>query len=317
MPVLNGSVPGASGSPIVNKKGQLMGVLHSYSFLEKKIIFSNNDSLFSLRNAEYGVQCSKNKSIKKCFQQMEDFHLKEALKGDAFVQYKLNFYYDRNSRHAESLKWLKLAAQAGFVKAQALLGEVYYFKLGKHKEGLKWLKLASQNGYRMSMFQLGSIHYYGQGVPQNYNKAMEFFKAASSKKSISDSKFNVASMYARGEGVSKNYKEAIRWHESAIESGSLKSLIALGTYYYFGKGEISQDHKKAFQYFELAAQQGNSDAYLALGIMYDHGQGVPQDFEKAFEYFKLAAQQGNKKAQDYLIKTKNKKCIETFNKRIH
>ncbi|MGI9548398.1 MAG: S1 family peptidase, partial [Bdellovibrionales bacterium] len=79
------NLPGASGSPIVNQRGELMGVLNSYSPLEKKIIFSNNDSLFSLRNSEYGAQCSKNISIKDCFQQMEDFRLKEAEKGNAYA----------------------------------------------------------------------------------------------------------------------------------------------------------------------------------------------------------------------------------------
>ena len=93
MPVSTNDVSGASGSPIVNQKGEVVGVLHSASNVERKIIFSKSDSLFSLRNAEYGVQCSKNTSVKDCFQQAEDFHLKEAKKGDAYAQFQLGDPY--------------------------------------------------------------------------------------------------------------------------------------------------------------------------------------------------------------------------------
>ena len=316
MPVSNSDVYGASGSPIVNQKGKVVGVLTSGSRFENKIIFSNNDFLFSLQNAEYGVQCSKNTSIKKCFQQMEDFHLKEALKGDTFAQYKLGLYYFIDSEYKKALKWLKQAAHEEFILAQHQLGSRFYI-LESYKESFKWLELASQNGYTTSMYLLGFMHYLGKGAPQDYKKAMKFFKAASSKKSMPSSRYNVASMYARGEGVSVNHKEAIRWHELAVESGSLKSLVKLGLYYYIGQNEVLQDYKKAIEYFKLADQHGDSDATYMLGLMYHQGEGVPQDRKKAFEYFKQAAQQGHKEARSSLNKLKNNKCIEVFNKGAH
>ncbi|MGI9548452.1 MAG: trypsin-like peptidase domain-containing protein [Bdellovibrionales bacterium] len=349
MPVSTNDVSGASGSPIVNQKGELVGALHSTSTIERKIIFSKSDSLFSLRNAEYGVQCSKNTSIKDCFQQMEDFHLKEALKGDAYAQYKLSSYHHRNFRYKKALKWSERAAQQGFVLAQYHLAYRFY-SLKSYKEAIKWLELASQNGYKTSMNLLGSMYYQGQGVPQDYKKAMKFFKAASSQKSITDSKYTIASMYARGEGVSKNHKEAIRWHQLAVESGSLKSLAILGAYYYFGTDETPQDYKKAFKYFKTAAQHGSKEVYYFLGVMHYEAEGVPQNYKKAMELFgisarqgssnakymlglmysqgqgapqdtkisiglmKQAAQQGNKQAQKYLSKLKDNKCVEVFNK---
>ena len=313
MPVSNSDVPGASGSPIVNKKREVVGILTSGSDLENKIIFSNNDSLFSLQNAEYGVQCSKSTSIKNCFQQMEDFHLKEALKGDTFAQYKLGLYYFIDSEYKKALKWLKQAAQGEFILAQHQLGNRLH-TLELYKESFKWLELANQNGYKASMYLLGVMHYLGQGVPQDYKKAMKFFKDASSKKSIPNFKYNVASMYARGEGVSKNHKEAIRWHQLAVESGSLKSLVKLGLYYYIGQNEVLQDYKKAIEYFKLADQHGNSNATYMLSLMYHQGEGVPQDRKKAFEYLKQAAQQGHKEARSSLNKLKNNKCAEVFNK---
>ena len=293
IPIFSGKISGASGSPVVNKKGQVRGIITAGSSTENKAVFYNSDSLFSLQNAGYGVQCSKNTSIKNCFQQAEDFHLKEAQKGDTYAQYTLGLYFiEEYFNHKEGMKWLEQAAQKGFASAQTELGHGF-LKLEQYKEAIKWFELASQNGNINSIFQLGIMYHQGKGVPQNYKKAMEFFKAAASQKSMPNSRYNVAFMYARGEGVFTDHKEAIRWHESAVEIGSLKSLFALGLYYYFGKKGVSQDYKKAFEYFKLAAQKGNSDAYYILGIMYNRGQGVTQNYKNGFEYLKLASQKGN------------------------
>ena len=212
MPISTNDIGGASGSPIVNQKGEVVGVLDSKSNFENKGVFSDSKHLFSLRNAKYGVQCSKNTSIKNCFKQMEDFLLKEILKGDVYAKYQFASNYQlafnnmNFNNHKEGMKWLEQAAQKGFALAQNELG-YKFFKLEQYKEAIKWFKLAAQNGHAHSAFQLGEMYYYGKVVPQND--------------------------------------------------------------------------------------------------------------KKAFEYFKLAAQAGNKKAQDYLNKLKNEKCIEVFNKGAH
>ena len=337
-----GNVRGASGSPIVNKKGQLMGVLNSYSFLEKKIIFSNNDSLFSLRNAEYGVECSKNKSIKNCFKQMEDFLFKEAEKGDIYAQYQLGRFF-RFKKDKKSIKYFKLAAQQGFVLAQVELG-IRYFKLKKYKDVLKWFELASQQGNYFSTFQLGEMYYFRLGVPQNYKKAREYFEQAAqqgyadsafqlgtmyywgngviqdyktaieyfeqaAQKGHVDAVFKLGKMYYHGEGVPQDYKTAIEYFEQAVQQGYVNPAFKLGMMYYEGEG-VPQDYKKAIEYFELAAQKGHVDAVFQLGMMYYWGEGVPQDFKKAQDSFVLAAQQEHEEAQEYLNRLKNKKYIE-------
>ena len=217
----NNNMHGASGSPVVNQKGEIMGVLHSGSNFENKVIFSNNDLLFSLQNAEYGVQCSKSASIKNCFQQAEDFHLKEAKKGDVFAQYKLGLYYFIDSEYIKALKWLNKAAQQKFVLAQYQLGSKLY-ALESYKESFKWFKIANQNGYKTSMYLLGFMHYHGQGVPQNYKKAFQYF-------------------------------------ELAAQQGNSDAYFALGIMYDHGQG-VPQDFEKAFEYLKLAAQQGNKEA---------------------------------------------------------
>ena len=227
MPVSNNDLAGASGSPIVNQKGEVVGVVYTGIAFENKIVFSNSDLLFSLQNAEYGVQCSKNKSIKKCFKKAEDFHLKEALKGDVYTQYILGSKF-KYIKGRKGLKLLKKAAQQGFVLAQAELGFTLH-SLESYKETLKWLDLAAQQGHGNSAFALGSMYYDGEGVSQDYEQAFQYFEQAA-QKGHTVAQYRLGNAYLRGEGV-------------------------------------PQDSKKAIEYFELAAQAGNKEAYYILGFM--------------------------------------------------
>ena len=302
MPIsLNNHIYGASGSPVVNQKGELMGVLDSG--MEYNAIFSYKDHLFSLQNAGYGVQCSKNKSIKNCFQQAEDFHLKEAEKGDVYAQYQLgrffytNYFYSKG-RENNFEKWMKSAAQAGFVKAQTYLGEFYYFELGKHKEGLKWLEQASEQGYFMGTTLLAEAYYEGKGVTQNFKKAFQLYKKAIQEGSLL-SLYNLASMYFLGEGVSQNYKKAFELFKASASKGYLRSLFSIAYMYRHGKGR-AQDKKKALEIYHVAAQQGNLESQIELGSMYYYGQGVTKDFKQAFKWYELAALQGDIEAQFHL-----------------
>ena len=282
MPISTNDIHGASGSPIVNQKGEVVGVAHSIPIAGRKVIFSNNDLLFSLRNAEYGVECSKNTSIKNCFKKAEDFLFKEAEKGDAYAQFQLgrffyeDYFYLKRENNFE--KWMKSAAQADFAKAQANLGMIYSSYFGKYKEGLKWLEQASEQGYFAGTTLLAEIYYEGKEVPKDYKKAREYF-------------------------------------ELAAQQGNSKAYYSLGVIYHQGEG-VSQDYKKAFQYFELAAQKGHIDSIFELGKMYYHGQAVPQDLKKAREYFETISQQEYKEAQDYISKLKYKKYISDIGKYI-
>ena len=181
IPVSTNNVSGASGSPVVNQKGEAVGVLTSTPPLENKVIFSNSNHLFSLQNAEYGVQCSKNKSIKKCFKQMEDFHLKEALKGDTYAQYKLGLYFRVFNEYKKAIKYFEMAAQSGKKEAYYSLGVIYHQGEGvpqNYKKAFEYFKLAAQKGHSEADYNLGIMYYQGEGVPQNYKKAMKHFKLA-------------------------------------------------------------------------------------------------------------------------------------------
>ena len=62
------------------------------------------------------------------------------------------------------------------------------------------------------------MYYNGQGVPQNYEQAVQWFqKAADQGEAIAQ--FNLGLMYANGWGVAKNHQMSIQWLRKAAAQG--------------------------------------------------------------------------------------------------
>ena len=299
---VNNNLPGASGSPIVNQRGELMGVLNSGSDFENKGVFADSKHLFSLQNAEYGVQCSKNTSIKDCFQQMKDFHLKEAEKGDAYVQFKLGFIFREFNKYKKAIKYLEMAAQQGNINAYLFLGTMYLHGDGvsqDDKKAFEYFELAAQAESQYAYYALGNMYLHGDGVPQDTKKAIKYLELAAQAEN-QYAYYVLGNAYLYGEAVPQDSKKAIEYFELAAQQEHADSVFELGQIYYRGKG-VPQDDKKAIEYFEQAAQQGHIDSLFQLGTMYLYDEAVPQDTKKAIEYFEQAAQQGSQEAYGFLL----------------
>ncbi len=95
-------------------------------------------------------------------------------------------------------------------------------------------------------------------------------------------------MYKRGEGVPQDYQEALKWFRLAAEQGSAGDQFNLGLMYKNGFG-VPQNDQEAVKWFRLAAEQGNAQAQYNLGLMFNYGIGVPQDYVQAHKWLNLAA----------------------------
>jgi len=61
--------------------------------------------------------------------------------------------------------------------------------------------------------------------------------------------------YATGQGVSQDYQEAVMWYRRAAEQGNASAQYNLGVMYDNGQG-VSQDYVLAHMWANLAASQG-------------------------------------------------------------
>lgn len=68
-----------------------------------------------------------------------------------------------------------------------------------------WVKLAEQGDHKAAL-EVGLMHHLGQGVPQDYGKAMDWYLKAIDKNG--DAVNNIGVMYRDGLGVDKNRKVA-------------------------------------------------------------------------------------------------------------
>ncbi len=83
---------------------------------------------------------------------------------------------------------------------------------------LQELRSFARAGNAAAQFDLGQAYYDGQGVPQNYAKAAEWYrKAAMQRYAVAQGK--LGAMYYGGQGVPQNYAKAVKWIRKAAHAG--------------------------------------------------------------------------------------------------
>ena len=95
-------------------------------------------------------------------------------------------------------------------------------------------------------------------------------------------------MHGNGLGVPQDYAKAVGWWRKAAEQGFAKAQHNLGLMYDNSLG-VPQDYAKAEKWYRKAAEQGYAKAQYNLGVMYYDGQGVTQDYVQAYAWYNLAA----------------------------
>jgi uncharacterized protein YdaT len=148
------------------------------------------------------------------------------------------------------------------------------------------------------MNNLGVLYENGQGVPQDYAKAREWYEKAAAS-GYTDAMANLGFLYGKGQGVPQDYAKAREWYEKAAAAGSVYAMNSLGRLYQDGLG-VPQDYAKSREWYEKAAAAGSADAMNSLGMLYESGQSVPQDFAKAREWYEKAASDGDATARRLL-----------------
>lgn len=148
---------------------------------------------------------------------------------------------------------------------------------------------------RAAQFELGRRYRTGNGVTQNYPKALEWFGKAAAQ-GHAEAQLAMGMMYAQGLGVEIDHGKAAELYAKAGSQGLADAQFNLGCAYLDGLG-LEKNDKKAFDWFERAATQGHADSQYNLGRMCDGDRGVPKDARKAAEWYGKAATQGHAGAQ--------------------
>ncbi|HQP31940.1 MAG TPA: tetratricopeptide repeat protein [Deltaproteobacteria bacterium] len=94
-------------------------------------------------------------------------------------------------------------------------------------EDLDKLFQQAEAGDLDAQYNLGIMYYNGEGAPQDYQQAMNWFHLAA-QQGDADAQFNLGLMIGRGEGVKKDPKISLQWFQKAAEQGhaEAKDIIA-------------------------------------------------------------------------------------------
>jgi TPR repeat protein len=117
------------------------------------------------------------------------------------------------------------------------------------------------------------------------------------KLGVAAAQFHLGQLYANGQGVPQDYVQARQWYEKAARQGEASAQVELGVLYENGNG-VPKDYQQALFWFRRAAEHGNAMLLTSLGRMYEHGKGVPKDIVQAQKWYILGAGGGDKLAAE-------------------
>ena len=108
----------------------------------------------------------------------------------------------------------------------------------------------------------------------------------------------LAGNYQSGNGVPQDDNESLKYFKMAAERGSTYALYTIGNYYLEGNF-VEQDYTKALEFFKKAADPdakvhswdnvSECAAMYRLGQMYENGEGVDKDINQAVEWYTKSA----------------------------
>jgi len=294
--------PGSSGSVVVDKSGEVIGIVVSQFSAGQNLNFSIPSS--QIQKLKIGkIQTlsawSKSKpalsnvkvkpeidsgwlSILKEDYNEAIIHYKNVIEWDsdnAKGYYYLGYVYGKLRQDEKALELYKQAIriQSDYAEAHYSLGNAYG-KLGQNEKALESYKQAIRikPDYVEAHYNLG--HTYGE--LRQYEKALESYKQAIRiKPDTAQAHYNIGHTY----GELRQYEKALESYKQTIhiQPDYAQAHFGLGIQY----GELRQ-YEKALESFKQAIriQPDYADAHYNLG----HTYGKLGQFEKAQESFKQA-----------------------------
>ena len=166
---------------------------------------------------------------------------------------------------------------------------------------IKLYEDAINNTNFKAMYILGDKYYRGDKIEQDYDLAMFYFRMAA-RYNYGRAEFNIGKMYELGLGVIKSYEKAIEWYKLASTHGEVKALESMGDVY-LDKEEFIKAFKLYNMAYEN--YEDKNDAVLVMlrmGYIFYYGLGVDKNRAKALEWLEMAKKTGNKSVITFIGK---------------
>lgn len=164
-----------------------------------------------------------------------------------------------------------------------------------NEHAVKWFTYAAKAGDPRAQIKLGNCCLSGLlGLPQNYDKALEWYRKALVElneltgylyEELMEKLVYMAQKYMEGcDDIQQNYPQAIKCLTIAAEKNWPKAQYLLGECYANGSG-VTENYKKAVELYLEAADHGCEDAQWALCVCYMEGEcGLDVNYAEAYKW---------------------------------
>ncbi len=148
-----------------------------------------------------------------------------------------------------------------------------------------YLKLAEQ-GDAKAQFAYGECKRRGEGVAQNEEEAVFWYKA-SARRLSPVAAYRLAMCLAKSPSFGDGTRQAFFWLRVGAELGDAEAAYELSRVYEEGRG-VDASHRHALYWLMTAARRGQGEACATLAKMYFEGNGVEKNNAVARYFLKKA-----------------------------
>jgi uncharacterized protein len=125
------------------------------------------------------------------------------------------------------------------------------YQEGYYATAMRLARPLANAGDARAQLTLGLLYYHGNGVPQDPDEALKWFRRAADQDDAI-AQFHLGVLFSKGEGVPQDPDEALKWFRRAADLGDAPAQYNLGLFY--AKGVAGEpDNVSAHMWFNLAA----------------------------------------------------------------
>jgi TPR repeat protein len=209
--------------------------------------------------------------------------------GHPVAAFTLASVFETQNQPDKAIKLLRMAAEKGYGRAQALLGDAYIQGLGvprNLKVAANWSKKAATQGDAVGQSTFAYLLSTGKGIKRNKAEAARFYLLAA-KQGHGAAAHNLSMMLLLGDGVVRDYVDGAKWAALAASQGEPTAINNLAHSLSKGLG-VKRDPAAAVELFRRAAKFGQPNAMHSLAGILRRGRGVDRNPAEAYYWIVLA-----------------------------
>jgi hypothetical protein len=142
-------------------------------------------------------------------------------------------------------------------KASDVSGGWAAYNQGDYRIAFAMLQKPAQDGDGLAQYYLGMMYLKGQGPPKNVNLGFEWLSKAALA-GCADAQAYMGSFNRRGFIVPQNFTESMRWYLLAAKQNHENSQYRIALMYYTGEG-VQQNLKEAYMWAVISSAGGEPE----------------------------------------------------------